>query len=81
MNATQTRIIEEARRNGGRASIEAGSGRGARGGRVSYGSRDLIALNALVDAGVVRIVNRDSSDHWSGNGNTVRQTVFVYEIV
>jgi hypothetical protein len=81
LTKTQQRLLEQAKRHGGDYSIETGSGRGAKGGRISYGDRERAALFALEAAGLVRITWRQGSNWFTGNGNSVYGTVFAYEIV
>lgn len=49
LTKTQQALIERAKMHGGMAAIDAGSGRGARGGRVTFGNRERAALRAGAD--------------------------------
>lgn len=80
LNKTQAELVARAAKAGGFYSIETGSGRGAKGGRICYGDRDRNALNKLVDAGLVRITNRMSGSYFTGNGNTVFGSVISFEL-
>lgn len=79
LNKTQQALIERARKYGGKASVEAGSGRGAKGGRISYGRRELEALWALRDAGLIEVTHRDT-DNDTNRGYTVRRSSFLYAL-
>lgn len=61
-------------------SIETGTGRGAKGGRICYGDRDRNALLKLVAAGLARITNQQSGSYFTGNGNTVYGSVISFEL-
>lgn len=82
LTKTQTALVTAAQRRGGTYSVECGSGRGSRGGRISFGSRERDALFALEKAGVVRITGRQSDGTWwTGNGNQVRTTILTFELI
>ena len=57
LTKTQQALIDSAKARGGFFSIESGSGRGAKGGRVSYGSRERAAVHKLAELGLVEITN------------------------
>ena len=79
LSKTQQALIERARQHGGAASVVAFSGRGAFGGRVSFGSRERAAMYALEALGLVKVTHRDSDrDH--RRGNCVHSTSYRYEI-
>jgi hypothetical protein len=80
LNKTQQELISRARAHGGAASIVAGSGRGALGGRVSFGSRERAALHNLVELGLVQITDRDSDRDYN-RGYCIHVTSYRYEIV
>lgn len=80
MTKTQAALLARALRQGGAASVEAGSGRGANGGRVSYGARELAALWALEAAGKIRITARDSGNEFQ-NGFCVRSTLLAFRVL
>lgn len=71
LTKTQQALIAKARRDGGHVQVEAGSGRGAKGGRISYGDREMAAALALIKLGLAVETHRDWSQIWMGNGNTV----------
>ena len=79
LTKTQQVLIERARANGGTSSVEAGSGRGAKGGRVTFGSRERTALWGLVDAGLVA-VKHTLKDIECNRGYSIHSTSFVYEL-
>lgn len=81
LNKTQQRLIDQASSRGGDYSIECGGGRGAKGGRISFGDRERAALFALEAAGLVRITWRQGGSFFTGNGNSVYSTVFAYELI
>jgi hypothetical protein len=80
MSKTQQMLIAEAAKRGGRWAIECGSGRGAKGGRISYGNRERDAMFALEAAGLITITSRIKDMHWSGNGNTIHSTMFAFAL-
>lgn len=80
LNKTQLELINRARKHGGAASVVAGSGRGAYGGRVSFGSRERAAMFKLADMGLVKVTHRDT-DREFNRGNCVHSTSFRYELV
>ena len=80
MTKTQTKLIAEAAKRGGSYSIETGVGRGRKGGRISYGSREMAALTALVASGKARITHRESDTEWTGNGHSVHGSVIAYTL-
>lgn len=80
LNKTQQELIARAQKHGGAASVVACSGRGAFGGRVSFGSRERAAMFKLVDLGLVKITHRDS-DHDYNRGNCVQSTSFRYVLI
>ena len=71
LSQTQRMLIAKAQKDGGSVQVEAGSGRGAKGGRISYGSREMAAAMGLVSLGLAVEAHRDTSQVWMGNGNTV----------
>jgi hypothetical protein len=79
MTKTQRALIERARLYGGQAAIDAGSGRGALGGRVSFGNRERAALHKLVELGMVEITNRIKDVEYR-RGNSVHTTTIVYRL-
>lgn len=79
LTKTQQALIARARTYGGAFTVECGSGRGAQGGRVSYGSRERAALHKLRDLGLVRIVNTQS-DREHNRGYCVFTTSIRYEL-
>jgi hypothetical protein len=81
LTKTQQYLLDQAKHHGGDYSIEAGSGRGAKGGRISYGDRERAALFKLEAAGLVRIIGRQGGNWFTGNGNSVYTIVFAYELV
>lgn len=80
LNKTQQALIARAQQHGGAASVVAGSGRGAFGGRVSFGSRERTAMFKLVEMGLVKVTARDTDRDYN-RGNCVHGTSFRYEIV
>jgi hypothetical protein len=81
LSATQKTLIQRAQQNAGKHAIECGSGRGAQGGRISYGTRDRDALHKLVAAGIVRITHQSSDNVYTGNGYSVRGAVISFELL
>lgn len=79
LTKTQQDLILRAKQHGGVASVVAGSGRGAFGGRVSFGSRERAAVLKLAEMGLVKITHRDSDRDYN-RGNCVHYTSFRYEI-
>jgi hypothetical protein len=79
MTKTQRALIERARLCGGQAAIDTGSGRGALGGRISFGNRERAALHKLVELGMVEITNRIKDVDYS-RGNSVHTTTIVYRL-
>ena len=79
MTKTQRALIERARLYGGQAAIDAGSGRGALGGRISFGNRERAALHKLVELGMVEITNRVKDVDYS-RGNSVHTTTIMYRL-
>jgi hypothetical protein len=79
LTKTQQALLDRAQTHGGAASVVAGGGRGALGGRVSFGSRELDALYKLAEMGLVRITHRDSDNDYR-RGYCVRVSSFRYEI-
>ena len=71
LNKTQQALIARAQRDGGHVQVEAGAGRGAKGGHISYGDREMAAALGLIKLGLAVETHRDSSQIWMGNGNTV----------
>jgi hypothetical protein len=80
LNKTQQLLIAEASKRGGHWGIECGSGRGAKGGRISYGNRERAAMFGLEAAGLITITSRVKDMHWSGNGNTIHSTMFSFAL-
>lgn len=80
LTKTQQELIAKARRREGRVQVESGIGRGARGGRISYGSREMAAALGLVKMGLAVEAHRDSSQIWMGNGNTVHSCYVVLHL-
>jgi hypothetical protein len=79
LTKTQQALIERARLYGGMATIDAGSGRGAFGGRVSFGNRERDALHKLAALGLVQITNRIKDVDYN-RGNTIHTTTTVYKL-
>jgi hypothetical protein len=79
LTKTQQRLIDRARSHGGAAAVEAGSGRGALGGRMSFGSRERTALHQLVEMGLVKIIHQDS-DHFYNNGYCLQTASYLYKL-
>ena len=80
LTKTQQALIARAKQHGGASSVVAGSGRGAFGGRVSFGSRERAAMFKLADMGLIKVTHRDSDRDYN-RGNCVSCTSFRYEIV
>lgn len=79
LTKTQQELIDRAKRHGGAASVVAGSGRGAFGGRISFGSRERAAMFKLAEMGLVKVTHRDTDRDYS-RGNCVQGTSFRYEL-
>ena len=77
---TQQHLIERAKLYGGQAAVDAGSGRGALGGRISFGNRERAALHKLVEMGMVEITNRVKDVDYN-RGNSVHTTTTMYRLV
>lgn len=80
LTKTQQELIARAQKHGGAASVVAVSGRGAFGGRVSFGSRERTAMFKLVELGLVKVTHRDSDRDYN-RGNCVQSTSFRYELI
>lgn len=80
LNKTQEALLARAQQHGGAASVVAGSGRGALGGRVSFGSRERAAMFKLAELGLVRITHRETDRDYN-RGNCIHATSFRFEIV
>jgi hypothetical protein len=76
---TQQRLIERAKLYGGLAAVDVGSGRGALGGRITFGNRERAALQKLVDMGLVEITNRVKDVDYN-RGNSIHSTTIVYRL-
>ena len=79
LTKTQQALIDRARLYGGMATIDAGSGRGALGGRISFGSRERDALHKLVEMGLVEITNRIKDVDYN-RGNSIHTTTTMYKL-
>lgn len=79
MTKTMQDLITRAKQHGGSASVVAGGGRGAFGGRVSFGSRERTAMFKLEEAGLIKITHRDADRDYN-RGNCVHCTSFRYEL-
>lgn len=79
LNKTQQELIARAKKHGGAASVVAGSGRGAFGGRVSFGSLERAAMFKLAEIGLVKVTHRDTDRDYN-RGNCVHSTSFRYEL-
>ncbi len=80
LTKTQLELINRAKTHGGAASVVAGSGRGALGGRVSFGNRERAALHKLAEMGLIKITHRDADRDYN-RGNCVHSTSYRYEIL
>lgn len=78
MTKTQKYLIEQAKKYDGYA-VDCGGGRGAFGGRISFGNRERVALQKLVEQGLAVIVHQDSSPTYN-NGNCVWVTTFSFQL-
>jgi len=81
LTKTQQELIAKARRDGGHVQVESGGGRGAKGGRISYGAREMAAALGLIKMGLAVETHRDSSRIWMGNGNTVHSCCVAIKLV
>jgi len=79
LTKTQQALIARAKLYGGQAAIDSGSGRGAFGGRVSFGNRERAALHKLTEMGLVKITNLVKDVDYS-RGNSVHTTTTMYQI-
>ena len=79
LTKTQQALIERAKLYGGQAAIDCGSGRGALGGRISFGSRERAALYKLVEMGLVEITNRIKDVDYN-RGNSIHTTTTMYRL-
>lgn len=79
LTKTQQSLIERAKLYNGMASIDCGSGRGALGGRVSFGNRERAALQKLADMGLVEVTNHIRDVDYN-RGNSVHTTTMVYRL-
>ena len=80
LTKTQQALLQQAKARNGFYSVECGSGRGNKGGRVSFGARNRAALFGLVDAGIVRIVDRQN-DIESNHGYAIHTTSFCFQVI
>lgn len=80
MTKTEQKLIQLAQRNGGRYSVNTCHGRGPRGGRLNFGSRERDAMYRLEQAGLVRIVDRQP---WQdiNRGYAQSGTSFVFRLI
>ena len=81
LTKTQQELIAKARRDGGHVQVESGGGRGAKGGAISYGDREMSAALGLIKLGLAVETHRDSSQIWMGNGNTVHSCYVAIKLV
>ena len=79
LTKTQQALIERAKMHGGMAAIDAGSGRGARGGRVTFGNRERAALRKLADMGLVEITNLVKDVDYN-RGYSIHTTTTMYRL-
>lgn len=79
LTKTQQELIDRAKKHGGAASVTAGSGRGALGGRVFFGSRERAAMFKLAEMGLVKVTHREADRDYN-RGNCVHSTSFRYEL-
>ena len=79
MTKTQAALLDAAKLHGGQAAIDCGSGRGALGGRVSFGARERAALHKLAEMGLVEITNRIPSVEYN-RGNSIHTTTIMYRL-
>lgn len=63
----------------GFGGVDYGGGRGAQGGRISFGTRELAALRKLVDLGMVRITNTVRDAVYNG-GNCIHVSTYYYQL-
>lgn len=80
LTQTQQALIELARRHGGRYSVTASSGRGAKGGRHAYGARQRAAMFALESLGLIRITDRQTDQDYA-NGYCITSTSWAFALV
>lgn len=81
LSKTQQALLAKAKRDNGHVQVEAGSGRGAKGGFISYGDREMAAALGLVKLGLAVETYRDSSQIWMGNGNTVHSCYVAIKLI
>ena len=79
MTKTQQYLIDKAREHGGSYSVDCGGGRGSKGGRIRYGSRQRDALFALEQQGIVTITHRDKGSECN-RGYTLWYSSFAYRL-
>lgn len=79
LTKTQQILIDRAKLYGGVAGVDNGSGRGAFGGRVSFGNRERAALHKLRDMGLVTITNT-MTDRDYNRGNCIHTTTVYYRL-
>lgn len=79
LTKTQQALIARANLYGGRAAVESGSGRGAFGGRITFGCRERAALHKLVNMGLVEITNL-AKDVDYNRGNSIHSTAIMYRL-
>ena len=70
LTKTQQMLIDRATRNG-YVQVESYSGRGAGGGFIKGGRREMRAAQQLIAAGLAVETHRDTSGVFTGNGNMV----------
>jgi hypothetical protein len=77
MTKTMQTLISRASEQGGRGVVYHGTEQGIRGGRSTFGTREIQALNKMELEGIVRVSERRSSyDSKGGNGSWTYTTVF-----
>jgi len=79
MTKTQQTLIERAKMYGGTSAIVAGSGRGAHGGRVTFGNRERAALRKLADMGLIEITNLVKDVDYN-RGYSIHTTTTMYRL-
>ena len=80
LTKTEKMLLEEAKRHGGRYSVQTCYGRGPYGGKTNYGSRERNAMFKLVERGLIEITCRNP---WNdvNRGYTQGGTVFAFRII
>jgi hypothetical protein len=77
MNKTMKALISRASEQGGRGVVYHGTEQGIKGGRSTFGTRKIQALNKMESMGLVKVSERRSSfNARGGNGSWIYTAVY-----